>query len=255
MDFSMPLHIDFRLIGPSTDGGGLPASAGSLLPAFQEELSAALPGPGSVDFVIADVSEGSAIVHFRPVLPSPDDRSNEISVPDSTECEQAILKVIELHSWLETQEPSPRFARERKGLLDKLERVTKDLRDNNLDLEITANGHDGRRHRSTLTRGKGLAWARQVFDAIGESETKPGKVKGLVVAVDADANEIVVRGGPKGGRVTITDVPHSSLTNHDIQVDQDVIVIVSVVTSKDSVGRSTSKARRFVSIEHTLTSE
>lgn len=247
---TMPLHVDLRFIGDRTRSGGLPTSATPLIARLQEELSVASTEAHPVDFVLLDVSAGSAIAHLAPVYP--ENAHGELDMSASSAFETALAKVVEVHNQFESRTAASEIASTAsRSLLDRLEQVAKGLREQRLDLEIIASGHDGKRYVSTLSQARGLAWASEVFEELRD-DTESATVRGPIVAIDSDADTIEVRGGKKGGRVEISEVPHDLIADHVLQVRDRVVVNVDVLYRTDQVGRREAVAWRYVSHQRQL---
>ncbi|KQU30305.1 MULTISPECIES: hypothetical protein [unclassified Rhodococcus (in: high G+C Gram-positive bacteria)] len=247
---SLPLHVDLRLIGPSVTGGSLPASAAPVIAYFQQEVLAAAASQ-AVEFSLQGISEGSAIVHLAPIFASSRPNS-EIGLPQVSEVESAIAKVLSIHDRLEDESPPNSFAAEKRSLMDRLSDLTNSLRDNDLALSVTASGSQGSVRESHLSK-RGINWAAKVFDSLQDPPSRRS-ISGLIAAVDIEGS-VVVRGGPRNGRIQIQKVPTQLITDQTLVVGKSVTMEIDELADVDGMGHRKVRARNFVSLADQLEAE
>ena len=241
-----PIHLDLRLIGPSTEGGRLPSDVLQIADRFQNEVREALSSAGAARIADIDwvgVSEGSAIMHMVPrfVAANPD----QLDVATVDEFESAVAHVLKVHDALENEAEDSAFADERPDFLHQLRLLTSELNDQNLDLQVTAAGSTGSRLKSTLS-AKGRIRAKALFERSAVSS--PQVLSGRVVSVDLESNAIEMRVAKQRAKAKIVEVPSAALIGGEVLVGQPLAVSVMTEHQEDQTGNRTAVKHVWVGI-------
>jgi hypothetical protein len=242
-----PIHLDLRLIGPSTEGGRLPSEVLPIADRFQSEVREALGGAASARIANIEwvgVSEGSAVMHMVPrfVAASPD----QLDVAVVGEFESAVAHVLKVHDDLESEADDSAFAHERPDFLHQLRLLTSELNEQNLDLEVRAVGSAGSRLSSTLSR-KGRIRAKALFE---KSAVPVAQVlSGRVVSVDLESNAIEMRVEKQRAKARIVEVPSEVLVDGEVMVGRPLTVSVVTEHQADQTGNRAADKHVWVRIE------
>ncbi|MDL9944218.1 hypothetical protein QSJ19_01195 [Gordonia sp. ABSL11-1] len=239
---ALPFGVDIRFIGSSTREGSLPADASPIIAAIQAEVRAAMP-KGDVSFQMTGISEGSAVVRIEPSFAHVKEPFESAATSD---LESALKAVIAVHELLERHAaPQEIASTSKRAVLDKAKELAEQLIDVELDLDLTASGSHGDVYQSKFTRDGGSAWIEHVYEVIDSSD-QPATISGKLVVMDGENRSITVRGGRRGGRVEITNVPSAEFQN--LAFDSHVNIRVVETATKNRLGRRTVTGRRFSSI-------
>ncbi|WP_142390020.1 hypothetical protein [Mycobacterium sp. shizuoka-1] len=241
-----PIHLDLRLIGPSTEGGRLPSNALLIADRFQSEVREALGSAAAARIADIDwqgVSEGSAIMHMVPRFVATNPDHLDVAVVD--EFESAVAHVLKVHDALENEADDSAFAEERPDFLQQLRLLTSELNDQNLDLQVIAAGSTGSRLNSTLSR-RGRIRAKALFERSAVSS--PQVLSGRVVSVDLEGNAIEMRVQKQRAKAKIVDVPSDVLVGGVVMVGQPVAVSVITEHQADQTGNRTAEKHVWVGI-------
>ncbi|BBX25404.1 hypothetical protein A5792_19895 [Mycolicibacterium peregrinum] len=241
-----PIHLDLRLIGPSTEGGRLPSDVLQVADRFQGEVREALSSAAAARIADIDwvgVSEGSAIMHMVPRFVAVSLDQLDVAVVD--EFESAVAHVLKVHDDLENEADDSAFADERPDFLHQLRLLTSELNDRNLDLEVTAAGSTGSRLNSTLSR-KGRIRAKALFERSAVSS--PQVLSGRVVSVDLEGNAIEMRVEKQRAKAKIVQVPSGVLVGGEVMVGQPLAVSVMTEHQADQTGNRTADKHVWVGI-------
>lgn len=171
---SLQEELTLRLIGPAAERGALRFQWGdALLEPVEKAVSKAAGAP--VELEVTGLSQGSTVVHARPVVPVPP-ASDTLDGPASSAADKGVRALTRLLGALEAEGD----VREWATLFDSVDSLSRALDRFGLNLDLTWYSADGGVRRAHLTqRGVGYAKRLQVTRNSDQEITVSGRVTEL----------------------------------------------------------------------------
>lgn len=233
-------ELRLRILGDSA-GGTMRFDWGSaLMKPLQESVAAASAHP--IDLELVGLSQGSTVMHVRPVAQT-EDLIDTLPTPvDGSVADNAVRRLMNLTDALENEAD----VRQHVNLLDAVDGLTEALDRFDLAMELRWFGPAGPVRKAAIT-SKGRAYAKRLRTTRTEDTEIP--ISGRITELRESGLVKVKMGLARNASAWEVKVGKDDLLAMRLVLGQDVSFIVRQSRMLDSVGRTRSTQHHFVRMQ------
>ncbi|MDF3312854.1 hypothetical protein P3H15_48885 [Rhodococcus sp. T2V] len=216
---------------------------------FQREIEAALPaalaeqGIGKIELV--SITEGSAVLHMKPVFATSVEQDG-LEIDAESLFDGAVRKVLDVHDALEEGAVAAELPGNEKKLLDAVRLMTEELAEHDVNLEVSALEGRGNRRLSRLSR-VGISHAVHLFERTVQKEKQ--QIGGYVHTVSLDGRLTLAASTRKRAHKSVIEqVPSALIRAGSFPLGEYMRVAVDAEIKTDALGNRPETKYKFSEI-------